>query len=102
MQAFDSKISRRVARVWTSGMVHAGCSSRESFRLNYERRYRDWKRPYGKDVAVPMREPQYGPLVHMGVLGCLEVFFVLCGCIARQGSTDAYGGYDELLHGFCG
>jgi hypothetical protein len=80
----------------------AGCSSRESFRLNNERRYHDWKRPYGKDEAVPMREPHYGPLVHVGVLSWLEVFFVLRGCIARQSSTDAYGGYDELLHGFWG
>ena len=83
-------------------MVYAGCRSRESFRLNNERRYHDWKRPYGKDKAVPMREPKYGPLVRVGVLSCLEVFFVLRGCIARQGSTDAYGGYDELLHGFWG
>ena len=83
-------------------MVHAGCSSRESFRLNNERRYHDWERPYGKDEAVPMREPHYGPLVHVSVLSCLEVFFVLRGCIARQSSTDAYGGYDELLHGFWG
>jgi hypothetical protein len=83
-------------------MAYAGCSSRESFRLNNERRYHDWKRPYGKDEAVPMREPHYGPLVHVGVLSCLEVFFVLRGCIAHQSSTDAYGGYDELLHGFWG
>jgi hypothetical protein len=85
-----------------SGMVQAGCSFRESFRLNNERRYHDWKRPYGKDEAVPMREPDYGPLVQVGVLSCLEVFFVLRGYIARQGSTDAYGGDDELLHGFWG
>jgi hypothetical protein len=89
-------------RVGTSGMVHAGYSSRQSFRLNNERRYHDWKRPYGKDEAVPMREPHYGPLVHVGVLSCLEVFFILRGCIARQGSTDAHGGYDEILHGFWG
>src|SRR5580692_6821997 len=85
----------RRTRVWTSGMVHAGRSSRESFRLNNERRYHDWKRPYGKDEAVPMRKPHYSPLVHVGVLSCLEVFFVLRGCIARQGSTEAYGGYDK-------
>jgi hypothetical protein len=30
------------------------------------------------------------------------VFFVLRWCIARQGSTEAYGGYDEFLHGFWG
>jgi len=30
------------------------------------------------------------------------VFFVLRWRIARQGSTEAYGGYDELLHGFRG
>ena len=83
-------------------MVHAGCSSRESFRLNNERRYHDWKRPYGKDEAVPMREPHYGPLVQVSVLSCLEVFFILRGCNARQGSTKAYGTYDELLHGFWG
>ena len=81
-------------------MVHAGCSSRESFRLNNERRDHDRKRAYGKDEAVPMREPDYGPLVQVGVLSCLEVFFVLRGCNARQGSTKAYGTYDELLHGF--
>ena len=83
-------------------MVHAGCSSRESFRLNNERRDHDRKRAYGKDEAVPLREPNDGPLVHVGVLSCREVFFVLRGCIARQGSTDAYGGYDEILHGFRG
>jgi hypothetical protein len=49
-----------------------------------------------------MRKPYYGSLVHVGVLGCLEVFFVLCGCIARQGNTDAYRAYDEFLHGFWG
>jgi hypothetical protein len=49
-----------------------------------------------------MREPHYGPLVQVSVLSCPEVFFVLRGCIARQGSTDAYGGYDKLLHGFLG
>jgi hypothetical protein len=30
------------------------------------------------------------------------VFFVLRWCIAHQGRTEAYGGYDELLHGFWG
>jgi hypothetical protein len=28
------------------------------------------------------------------------VFFVLPWCIARQGSTETYCGYDEILHGF--
>jgi hypothetical protein len=41
-------------------------------------------------------------LVDGGILSCLDVFFVLRWCIARQGSTEAYGGYDELLHGFWG
>jgi hypothetical protein len=49
-----------------------------------------------------MREPHYGPLVHGGVLSCLDVFFVLRVYIARQGGAEAYGGYDELLHGFWG
>jgi hypothetical protein len=35
-------------------------------------------------------------------LSCLDVFFVVRWCIDRQGSTDGYGGYDELLHGFLG
>jgi hypothetical protein len=30
------------------------------------------------------------------------VFFVLCGRIARQGSSQEYGDYDELLHGIWG
>jgi hypothetical protein len=94
--------SRRVARVRTSGMVDAGCSFRGSFRLNNERRYHDWKRPDGKDEAVPMREPHYGPLVCGGVLSCLEVFFILRGCNTRQGSTNANGSYDEPLHGLLG
>ena len=82
-------------------MVHAGCSFRGRFRLNNERRYHDWKRPYGKDETVPVREPHYGPLVRVGVPSCPEAFFVLRGRIARHGN-DAYGGYDELVHGFSG
>jgi hypothetical protein len=88
--------------VLDSGMVRADCSSRGSLRLNHERRYHDWKRSYGKDEAVSMRKSYYGSLVVVGVLSCLEVFFVLCGCIARQGNTDAYGAYDKFLHGFWG
>jgi hypothetical protein len=38
----------------------------------------------------------------VGILSCPEVFFVLRGRIARQDSTDAYGAYNELLHGFWG
>jgi hypothetical protein len=45
-------------------------------------------------------EPHYDPVVHKGVLSCLDVFFVLRWRIARQGSTEAYGGYNELFHGF--
>jgi hypothetical protein len=70
--------------------------------LNNQRRYNNTKRPYGKDEAVPIGEPHYGPLVDGGVLCCLDVFFVLRWCIARQGSAEVYGGYDELFHGFWG
>jgi hypothetical protein len=80
-------------------MVQPGCGSCGNFRLNNERRYHDWKRPDGNDEAVPLREPHDGSLVGVGGL---KVLFVLPGCIARQGSTDAYGGYDELLRGFWG
>jgi hypothetical protein len=55
-----------------------------------------------KDKAIPIGEPHYGPLVDRAVLSCLHVFFVLRCCIARQGSTEAYDDYDELLHGFSG
>jgi hypothetical protein len=41
-------------------------------------------------------------LVGGGVLSWLDVFFILRGRIARQGSTEAYGGYYELLHSFWG
>jgi hypothetical protein len=40
------------------------------------------------------------PLGRWGVLSCLNVLFALRRCIVRQGSTEADGGYDELLHGF--
>ena len=83
-------------------MAHAAWSSRQSFRLNNERRYNDGKRPYVKDEAVPIGEPHYGPLVDRGVLSWLHVFFVTRRSIARHGSTKAYGGYDELFHGFWG
>ena len=57
---------------------------------------------YGKDEAVPIGEPHYGPLVDVGVLSCLDVFFVFRWRVARQGSTEACGDYDELLHDFWG
>jgi hypothetical protein len=45
----------------------------------------------GKDEAVPIGEPHCGPLLDRSLLRW---------SIARQGSTEAYGGYDELFHGF--
>ena len=41
-------------------------------------------------------------MVDWGVLSYLDVFFVLRWRIVRQGSTEAYGGYDELFHSFWG
>ena len=41
-------------------------------------------------------------MVGGGVLGSLQMFFVLRWCVARQSSAEAYGGYDEVLHGFWG
>ena len=72
------------------------------FHVDYGRRQNDRKWPYGKDTAVPIGESQYGAMVGGGVLGGLDVFFVLPWCVARQGSAEAYGGYDKILHGFCG
>jgi hypothetical protein len=69
-------------------------------RLDNERRKNDRKRPDAKDAACPIGESQYGALVGGGVLGGLEVLFVLRRCIARQRSAEADGGYDEVLHGF--
>jgi hypothetical protein len=68
--------------------------------LNNERRNYDTKRTNGKDEAVSIGEPHYGPLIDGGILRCLHVFFVPRWRIARQGSIEAYGGYDELFHGF--
>jgi hypothetical protein len=71
-----------------------------SVRLDYERRENDRKWADGKDATIPIGESQYRALVGGGVLVGVDAFFVLRWCVARQGSAEANGGYDEVLHGF--
>ena len=81
-------------------MIPTALRACPSVRLDYERRENDRKWAYGKDAAVPIWESQYRALVGAGVLVGMGAFFVLCRCVARQGSAEAYGDYDEVLHGF--
>jgi hypothetical protein len=83
-------------------MIPSALRACPSVRLDYERRENDRKWAYGKDAAVPSGESQYCALVGGGVLVGVEALFVFCRCVARQGSAEAYGDYDEVLHGFSG